>query len=168
MNTPANTKEIEQFRKDAKLLLSQYRQVEISEKLAMDNGNFSNYYNGNKFPSRNFLKKFNETFGEEIKELITKISHTDSRYPLSPLQEPKQDHPNPDFRDDHILTLKNHTQKLQEIINNYHTVLETNLSIILKTVQSIHDRQHADGKFMRQSLTLLLGKPLSEEDEATP
>ena len=159
MKKPTNIKEIETFRRDVTLLLSKYSQVEIAEKLGMDRANFNNYYSGSKKPGRNFLNKFNEVFGEEVKKLTANTLIADSHDIFSIVEEPSQDYLRLDYRDDHIKTLKSHTETLQKIIENYQKVIEGNLSVLLITVQSINNHQDADGKFMRESLTILLEKP---------
>ena len=69
MIKPDNTKRIEKFRQDARLLQSKYSQKEIAEKLKIGNANFNGYYNGHKTPGKRFLNKFDHLFSEEIKEL---------------------------------------------------------------------------------------------------
>ena len=66
-----NSRRIIEFRQHAFLLLTQYTQVEIAEKLDVDKTNFNKYYNDpDTKPGPEFLNKFDAVFGEEVIALI--------------------------------------------------------------------------------------------------
>ena len=68
MAKQAPAERIEKFRRDLKRLKEKYSNDEIAQKLRVGPTNLSSNGSGNKTPGEDFLNRFYEVFGEEIKQ----------------------------------------------------------------------------------------------------
>jgi hypothetical protein len=65
----ASPERIERFRRDLERLKEKYSNDEIAQKLGIHPGNLSSNGSGGKNPGEDFLNRFYEVFGDEIKQL---------------------------------------------------------------------------------------------------
>jgi len=89
MAKQAPAERIEKFRRDLKRLKEKYSNDEIAQKLRVGPTNLSSNGSGNKTPGEDFLNRFYEVFGEEIKQFgyFSERSEDDEQHPKSKVDE---------------------------------------------------------------------------------
>jgi hypothetical protein len=86
-------KTLERFTRDVKYLRSIYTDARIAMEMKTNPGNFSSRVNGAKRPGQDFIDRFYQVWGKEVKEIIEVEGHAAEEMSTFNTNDPKQDLP---------------------------------------------------------------------------
>lgn len=107
----------------------------VAKRLGISPQLLGQYIQGRQKPKVEFFNKWKETFGEDLLNKATNVSHETSTPPVGSSGIV----PDSDVRD-HLATLKNHNSFLQSLVQDKLLMMESNLTAVLAGVakQTIH------------------------------
>jgi hypothetical protein len=87
-------KTLEKFTRDVKSLRSIYTDAKIAMEMKTNPGNFSSRINGTKRPGKDFIDRFYQVWGMEVKEMMQAEGLAAEEMATYSTNDPKQDFPN--------------------------------------------------------------------------
>ncbi|HVU59184.1 MAG TPA: hypothetical protein VHD83_29180 [Puia sp.] len=147
MAKQASAERIEKFRKDLERLKEKYSNEEIAQKLGVDPTNLSSNGSGSKNPGEDFLNRFYEVFGEEIKQFgyFSERSEDDKQYSK--------------VKDTQFAYSRKNARELIDVLKSNNEFLRGDFSNIVKSNQDLAE----SNKNMSQT-NLILVEMLSKKE----
>ena len=140
-----NSKRIIQFRHHAYLLQFYYKQSAIATKLGFDRSNFNSYYNGDKTPGIDFLDKFDQVFGPEIRLLIEYLKNFNKEDIIISEGNFHNRYAQPGYQEEYTQALKDHNETLKADVTSYRGQIDF-LQYIIRTINQERGTENSNEK----------------------